>query len=67
MISKEIEQFEVFLADSFNEGTISRELRLSNKEIQFLKTKYPGVIFNKLVTQEYSDAKAWYEVKFQSL
>jgi len=66
--TREIKNFECFLADSFKEGNMLRELRLSEKEIEYLKKKYPRAALRELAaTQDQSDERVWYEVGFSSL
>ena len=57
-------KFESFLAESFREGNLFRELRLSDQEIKHLKNKYPRARFNKITTQDDSEDRIWYEVSF---
>jgi len=64
MKSTEITKFEYFLAESFREGNMLRELRLSDQEIEHLKKKYPRAILNKIATQDNSEDRVWYEVSF---
>jgi len=64
MNSIEIEKFECFLEDSFREGNMLRELRLSEQEIEFLSKKYPRANLKKIKANDNSDEKVWYEVSF---
>ena len=57
-------KFESFLAESFREGNLFRELRLSDQEIEHLKNNYPRARFNKITTQDDSEDRIWYEVSF---
>lgn len=57
------EQFEFFVAKSFENGVMLRELRLSNEEREYLQGKYPKASFKRILSPEYADGKAWYEVK----
>ena len=57
------EQFEFFVAKSFENGVMLRELRLSNQEREYLQDKYPKASFKRVLSPEYADGKAWYEVK----
>lgn len=64
MNNTEMTQFEYFLAESFKEGNMLRELRLSDQEIEHLKAKYPRAMLNKMATQDNSGDRVWYEVSF---
>lgn len=55
-------RFEDFLVDSFGDGVMVRELRLSNVEVEYVLKKYPQASLKKALTPEYSDGKHWYEV-----
>ncbi len=63
MTGNKQEQFEFFVADSFADGVMLRELRLSNEEREYLQDKYPKASFKRILSPEYADGKAWYEVK----
>ncbi|NLL18714.1 MAG: hypothetical protein GX262_06775 [Clostridia bacterium] len=63
MADKEVERFEDFLEDSFKKN-VSRELRLSGKEVEYILSKYPKAIITGLSNGESSDGKHWYIVKF---
>ncbi|SFG32987.1 hypothetical protein SAMN05216353_13522 [Halobacillus alkaliphilus] len=54
--------FEKFLSESFSEGVYFRELRLSQKEIDAVRTMYPAALIKQ--TSEVNDvqSKAWYEI-----
>jgi len=56
-------QFEFFVAKSFENGVMLRELRLSNEEREFLLNRYPKANLKLILSPEYADGKAWYEVK----
>ncbi len=56
-------QFEGFLAESFAGGVMLRELRLSNEEREYLQNRYPKSSLKRILSPEYADGKAWYEVK----
>lgn len=62
MSPSEIEKFERFLEDSFREGMYSRELRLSNEELEYIKKKYPRAILKRCETRAISEEKAWWEI-----
>lgn len=64
MNSIEMAQFEYFLAESFREGNMFRELRLSEQEIKHLKKKYPRAILKQIKVYENLDDRVWYEVSF---
>ena len=63
MTGNKQEQFEFFVADSFADGVMLRELRLSNEEREYLQDKYPKASLKQILSPEYVDGKAWYEVK----
>mgnify|MGYP005766019501 CR=1 FL=1 len=59
---------EHFFEDSFCDGQIERELRLSPEELSYLKTKYPQASFQSLSEDEGSaSGKAWYLVCLSAL
>jgi hypothetical protein len=64
IVNNDMAKFESFLAESFQEGNMSRELRLSDQEIEHLKKKYPRAMLNKVTVQDHSDDRVWYEVSF---
>lgn len=55
--------FEQFLEDSFKDGRVYRQLRLSNDELNLLKQKHPNAFINKMEPSSSDDGKVWYEVK----
>lgn len=57
-------KFENFLADSFKDGNMLRELRLSNKEIEYIKDKYPQAVIKRIMTDDNKDGRIWYELSF---
>ncbi|HHV17079.1 MAG TPA: hypothetical protein GXX58_11030 [Gelria sp.] len=63
MTNDKREQFEVFLAESFTDGVMLKELRLSNEERDYLQNRYPKANLKRILSPEYADGKAWYEVK----
>lgn len=66
MTSKEIERFEDFLLDTFKDGILFKELRLSNEEIAYIKKKYPKVNLKKCEMIPSRDGKSWWEVALLS-
>lgn len=66
MNSSEIAKFEYFLAKSFREGNMLRELRLSDQEIEHLQEKYPRAILQQIKAQDNLDGRVWYEVSFSA-
>lgn len=59
---------ECFFEDSFCNGQLERELRLSPEELSHLKSKYPLVSFQRLSQNEVSaSGKAWYLVCLSAL
>ncbi|MDD2372806.1 MAG: hypothetical protein PHF03_04400 [Syntrophomonadaceae bacterium] len=63
MTSDKGEQFEFFLAKSFGDGVMHSELRLSNEEREYLQDRYPKASLKRILSTEYADGKAWYEIK----
>lgn len=63
MTNDEMKKFEVFWQESFQEGTVLRELRLSQEEKDYIEMTYLGAELKKIATQEYADQKNWYEVR----
>jgi len=51
--------FEEFLWESFCDGQTSRELRLSQDELSYLKGRYP-LASSSASSQTQSDGKTWY-------
>ncbi len=66
MNTTEIKNFECFLTDSFKEGNLFRELRLSAPEIEYIKKKYPRVALTKIAVPDHSNDREWYEVRFSA-
>jgi hypothetical protein len=64
--TNEIKNFECFLTDSFKEGNLYRELRLSAKEIEYIKKKYPRAALTRIEAPDHSDERDWYEVRFRA-
>lgn len=62
MTKDQIEEFEFFLQECFKEDSHLKELRLSDEEINHLKSKYPSAILSKMPDGECSDGKIWYKV-----
>lgn len=63
MTSDQVEKFNKFLSESFEEGLSCRELRLSEEEMEYIKKIYPRVSFKKIASKEHSDRRVWFEVK----
>jgi len=63
MTGKEREQLEAFLTESFSDGVIARELRLSPDEKAYLKDRFPRAHLMKMAGLEPDDGKEWYEVR----
>jgi hypothetical protein len=59
------QEFEFFLWNCFKENAYAKELRLSDEEVDYLKTKYPNAVFSKMPNCECSDGKLWYKVALQ--
>ncbi len=55
--------FEWFLKESFENGISTRELRLSDDELQYLKELMPNADIREMPDSYCSDGKRWYEVK----
>ncbi|CRK82533.1 hypothetical protein [Neobacillus massiliamazoniensis] len=66
MILNQLEKFEEFLVNSFGDGMYTRELRLSNEEVEFVQKKYPKLNVKKCFATEASDGKCWYEVSLST-
>lgn len=62
MTSKEIMDLDKFLEDSFQDGIYRRELRLSQREVEYVKRKYPSASIKKCKAAECSDGKIWWDV-----
>lgn len=62
MVKTEVERFEDFLSNSFQE-VLCRELRLSNEELEYLKKRFPKANIERMRTDESPDDKHWYLVK----
>lgn len=62
MTSDEVERFDKFLLDSFKEGQVCRELRLSKKQAEYIKQKYPKFSLINSSKDICEDGKMWYEV-----
>ncbi len=58
------DQFENFLRDSFGNGVVVRELRLSDVEVEYMKANYPMASLRKTGEQESTDGRYWYEISF---
>ena len=58
-------QYDQFLEESFNDGKVYRELRLSLAELKYLKEKYPNAQISKSLHPKSKDGKAWYNVRLQ--
>lgn len=63
----DIKNFECFLTDSFKEGNLFRELRLSAQEIEYIKKKYPRATMTKIVVPDHLSDRDWYEVRFSAI
>ncbi|NLC76367.1 MAG: hypothetical protein GX750_01950 [Clostridia bacterium] len=63
MTVKKVVGFDDFLEDSFKEN-VSRELRLSAEELEYLLSKYPKATVTALSRRESADGKCWYLVQF---
>lgn len=60
-------QFENFLRDSFGNGVVVRELRLSDAEVEYMRANYPAATLQRTGVQESTDGRYWYEITFSSL
>lgn len=49
--------------NSFSEGVVSRELRLSKEEIEYIKKNFPKVIIKNIEDCNCKDKKFWVQVK----
>ena len=59
-----MEIFDSFLHESFKEEPLYIELRLSDKEIEYIKEIYPKAKFKKMPDYDCNDEKNWYIVSF---
>lgn len=66
MILNQLEKFEEFLVNSFGDGMYTRELRLSNEEVEYVQKNYPKLNVKKCFATEASDGKCWYEVSLST-
>ena len=66
MTPHEIELFDEFLVNCFEDGMKKRELRLSEKEVEFLINKYPASRVEQFSVIDDTDGKIWYEVSIRS-
>jgi len=58
--------FDKFLKDSFKDDIVTRELRLSDYEVNHIQQSYPNANITILVNDKVP-GKNWYEVKLQSV
>ena len=63
MTVKEREDLECFIDESFADGRVSRELRLSRTEIDYIKGLYPRLSVKEIPKGIYDDEKVWVEVR----
>lgn len=64
MTNEEIKQFECFLEDSFANDTLSRELRLSDEQKEYLNNYFPKACIEEMAVESCKDGKRWYLVSF---
>jgi hypothetical protein len=62
-----MEKFKEFLQESFGDGILFRELRLSNEELAYVKEKFPRARITKSHANEQLDGKAWYEISLSPI
>lgn len=55
-----------FLKDSFKNGIVSRELRLSKEEIEYLKKTFPKASMNEIQAGRCSDGKVWIDIRIEN-
>lgn len=67
MTVKEMEYMENFIHESFADGRVSRELRLSIGEIAYLKKIYPKAILKEISEEICNDGKLWVEVSLDKV
>ncbi|MBP2078896.1 hypothetical protein [Oceanobacillus polygoni] len=61
------EAFESFIKDSFKNGTYLRELRLSESEVEYVKTTFPNASISVISKTETNlSVKKWYEVNLKN-
>lgn len=56
----EWDEFENFFSDSFCEGQMCRELRLSHAEVEYIQHQYPFVRVSPISAKD--EPKSWYLV-----
>lgn len=67
MKAEEVKKIEEFLQESFEDGIVFRELRLSIEEISYLRKEYPRFNLNEMHDIECSDGKVWMEVRLPNI
>lgn len=63
MNNQKKKDFERFLKESFENGISTRELRLSDDELQYLGELMPKAEVREMSDAVCSDGRRWYEVK----
>lgn len=64
MTEDDLTHFIEFFEESFADGVLSRELRLSEEEIVLIKEKYVKAQIAPMEVEGESDYKRWYRVSF---
>ncbi|MBW5448874.1 hypothetical protein GE107_22805 [Cohnella sp. CFH 77786] len=59
----EAERLERFLAESFPDGVVCRELRLAAEEVRGIKRVFPNAVLEAFSESRYADGKVWYRVR----
>ena len=60
MTDNEKQEFDMFLHESFRDGVLSRELRLSEDEAGYILGNYPRMSLELIADDKSPDGKLWY-------
>lgn len=63
MTAAEKERIELFVEESFPDGTAARELRLSSAEADYVRARFPEAVLEEMSGGRCPDGKVWYDVK----
>lgn len=58
---QEVESVADFITNSFADGKVVRELRLTNEELTYVKEKYPYAEIERLTSNNFL-RKSWYRI-----
>lgn len=59
----EIKQLEDLMESCFRDEQYCMELRLSDKEIEYLRRNYPKAVIENIPDSRCNDGKSWYMVR----